>query len=383
MQLDFHYYATYCAAYIAGYTHEEALQIGYASQFVDCCTRTLLTKLHGPIEAATTQSQAELINARTDVLGLQNITRIWASFHFLPFDLYAKKENRSKLYMNKYRLICDTNSDLLVEAVNLSKEEDLQGVGIAMHVLADTWAHRYFAGTPSFVINNTDFHFTEIIQGETSIERAVSFRHNPVSSDNVETGFYVGSMSQDQENSIMNLGHGRAGHLPDYSFARYRYLPSWGEYKEVYKDNPKEYYEAFCQMVYAMRFTRNEIETFEKDTYDYQLVEPYQDRIKAILEKRQLDASQDWKAFGESLSGKEIEDFDITKYQQEYLDGQNKEETYLGKFFVFAIRQKSMVTDRIFQSGNLLAGISKQSLKGVIKDYINIQNIIKRKDQHE
>ena len=28
----------------------------------------------------------------------------------------------------------------------------------------------------------------------------------------------------------MNLGHGRAGHLPDYSFAHYRYQPAWGRF---------------------------------------------------------------------------------------------------------------------------------------------------------
>ncbi len=89
MQEDFHYYATYCAAYIAGYSHEESLEIAYSAQFVDCCTATLLKKNHAPLSAATTQLQSEMMEARTDLIGLQNITRIWASFHFLPYDLYA------------------------------------------------------------------------------------------------------------------------------------------------------------------------------------------------------------------------------------------------------------------------------------------------------
>jgi hypothetical protein len=42
MQEDFHYYATYCAAFLAGFTHEEALDICYSAQFVDLCSRTLL-----------------------------------------------------------------------------------------------------------------------------------------------------------------------------------------------------------------------------------------------------------------------------------------------------------------------------------------------------
>ena len=90
MQIDFHYYATYCAAILAGYTHEESLAVGYSAQLVDECSRTFLKTVHGPSSAATTQLQLELMDARTDPVGLQDITRIWASFHFLPADLQAE-----------------------------------------------------------------------------------------------------------------------------------------------------------------------------------------------------------------------------------------------------------------------------------------------------
>ena len=86
MQIDFHYYATYSAAIIAGYSHNEALDIAYSAFMVDQCTEKFLTKLEAPKIAATTQIQMELIDANTDILGLQNMTRIWSSFHFLPRD---------------------------------------------------------------------------------------------------------------------------------------------------------------------------------------------------------------------------------------------------------------------------------------------------------
>ena len=89
MQLDFHYYATYAAAYIAGYSHEESLKIAYCAQFVDCCSKTLLKKVGAQPEAATTQLQLELMDADGDFLGLLDITRIWTAFHFLPGDLSA------------------------------------------------------------------------------------------------------------------------------------------------------------------------------------------------------------------------------------------------------------------------------------------------------
>ena len=101
--MDFHYYATYCAAYLAGYSHEESLDIAYSAQFVDHCSRTLLAKIKGPDEAATTQLQLELMDARTDPVGLQDITRIWSSFHFLPKNLYTEKKRTA--WQNKGALL--------------------------------------------------------------------------------------------------------------------------------------------------------------------------------------------------------------------------------------------------------------------------------------
>ncbi|WP_026653741.1 DUF6765 family protein [Butyrivibrio proteoclasticus] len=403
MQEDFHYYATYCAAYLAGYSHEESLEIAYSAQFVDLCSRTFLSKIGAPLNAATTQLQLEMMDARTDIIGLQDITRIWAAFHFLPQDLYAQKPRRSKRYMQKYRLICGPNGDLLAKTVENARGKSLQHVGIAMHVLADTWAHRYFAGTPSLVINNTEHDFVELldVDGE-QVERPVKFRHSPTAADDLENGIYTNSLFQGNENSIMNLGHGRAGHFPDYSFAKYRYMPAWGDYQEIEKDNPADYEKAFAQMVYAMKFLRGELEPgassagvenicsgrgaevrgaagegerigsysciqgarcvfFRTGKYDEEVLDKYGARIREILTKRQLIASDDWKRFGEELSGHTVEDFDIEKYQEQYVNAtkDGKDKTFIGKFIRGAISQKGMVTEEIHKSGNMHAGFSK------------------------
>lgn len=376
MQEDFHYYATYCAAYLAGYSHEDSLAVAYSAQFVDHCSETLLKIVHAPLAAATTQLQSELMEARTDIIGLQNITRIWSSFHFLPYDLYAPVKAWSKTYRNKYRLICRPNSDLMVRTVNLAKERDLESVGIAMHVMADTWAHAYFAGTPSQVINNTDFEFYEVLSGEDGApyEQRISFRHNPAVKDDLEHHLYTNSINNGSENSIMNLGHGRAGHLPDYSFIHYKYQPSWGNYDVIDKDNPSDYLHAFCQMIYAMKYLQGKAESFEKNVYDLETVSVWKDRINAILRKRQLDASEEWKILGEELSGQNIPSFDLHTYQELYKNASEdaKDQTPFGRFIIAAMRQKSMVTNAVFESGNMLAGFSidyrKHGFKG-IKDY--------------
>ena len=378
MQIDFHYYATYCASLIAGYSHEESLDISYSAMMVDKCTRSFLEEIDAPLHAATTQSQTELLGINTDILGLQDITRIWSSFHFLPGDLNAQVKFATRRYKNKYRLICAPNGDLVVKTIELAKDKDLQSVGLAMHVLADTWAHRNFAGTPSMVINNTDSYFYEIMPDDSA--EKIKFSHHPGAEDDIEERVFINTVYSIGENTIMNLGHGRAGLLPDYSYIRYKYMPAWDNYRECLKDNPSEYFSAFCQMIYAMKYLRGEYDVFEKEKYDFDAVSQYKHRIMSILTKRQLDASSDWKAFGEELSGEVIPDFDENRYTGDYKN--DPDGSFLGKFILAALAQKSMVTNQIYKSGNMLAGFSidynKNGFAG-IKDYMKLVEATVRK----
>lgn len=382
MQLDFHYYATYCASFLAGYSHDESLKISYSAQFVDCCTKAFLTGIKGPLQAATTQSQTELLDVRTDIIGLQDITRIWASFHFLPGDLYAPVKSLSRRYKNRFRLICSPNGELVVRTVELAKDKDFQAAGVAMHVLADTWAHRNFAGTPSMVINNTDGSFYEVMPDDSL--RKIVFGHNPGAADDIENCHYTNTVYSVGETSIMNLGHGRAGHLPDYSFIRYKYMPAWGKYTECLKDNPSEYYKAFCQMVYALRYLRGAEDGFETDRYDEDNVSHLKDRIMEVLTTRQTDSCAGWKTIGEELSGQVIPVFDVMQYVEEYMSSgkDTKDETFLGRFMIAALAQKSMVTNQIYKSGNRIAGFSvdysKRGFAG-IKDYKKLLTATRRK----
>ena len=363
MQRNFHYYATYCAAFLAGYSHPESLRIAYAAALVDFCSVTFLKELKAPTEAASTQLQMEMMEIPADRHGRQEITKIWAAFHFLPYDLYAEVKG-GRRYKEKYRLICNTDSDLLVETVKLAKDESLEAAGIALHVLADTFAHRYFAGTPSLVINNTNYHFYEDVPTEDGVvSKRVNFRHNPGKQDEPDKLLYTNTIYQMDENSIMNLGHGRAGHLPDYSYATYRYLPAWAGYEEYVKDNPKEFYQAFCQMVYALKYLHGVNPDFMKGAYDTDAVEPYREEIDAFMRVRDVDSDLGWKVLGERLSGEEIPDFRMDLHTGEYREADKKEDTVLGQFFAATIRQKRMVAQRIAESGNRI--VSHRKKKGV------------------
>lgn len=77
------------------------------------------------------------------------------------------------------------------------------------------------------------------------------------------------------------------------------------------------------------------------------------------------------------LSGHELDAIDLSALENEYIkaDKEKKDDTFLGRFFIAAMNQKSMVTNQIFHSGNRLAGYSieynNKGLKG-IKDYYKL-----------
>jgi hypothetical protein len=127
-------------------------------------------------------------------------------------------------------------------------------------------------------------------------------------------------------------------------------------------------------MIYALKSLRDPDGHFETGRYATEEVEPWAQTIGRILQIRQTDASAQWKELGEKITGQPIPDFDIEKYQKEYMDAPDKKHytTFLGEFILAALAQKSMVTNRIFRSGSKLAGYSvdygKRGFRGM-KDF--------------
>jgi hypothetical protein len=137
-----------------------------------------------------------------------------------------------------------------------------------------------------------------------------------------------------------------------------------------------------------MKYLRGVYPEFETGIYDTDAVSRWDAEIRGILAKRQLDACADWKAFGEKLSGQEIPDFDLNRYQQEYRNAEenSRDDTFLGRFFLAALAQKSMVTNKIFKSKNLLAGFSvdylEEGFKG-IGDFRKLVELAERGRKHD
>lgn len=295
MNMDFHYYGTFCAARIAGFSAPEAEEIAWAAQMVDDCTESLLKDCgltDGNYEATCEGTVENMLDDfkywshDPDNTTLRKIRRIWMPFHFLPGNLdtdahrmvytgnKAWKPGNSTgpdiLHFDEstdgtdFKCLCLHNSTLVQNMIdttinmygqyNSASQEKKQFllylIGIRMHVMADTWAHEYFVGTPNYWINDV----SEItLMNEDGID--ISKTRTP---------------SAPSCYSIVYLGHGRLGHYPDCGLLHYKYRPRWvGVDSEVCeKDNVHVFLSAFCQMTDALQSIRVHQPFLRKD-YGY------------------------------------------------------------------------------------------------------------------
>ena len=70
-------------------------------------------------------------------------------------------------------------------------------------------------------------------------------------------------------------------------------------------------------MITALKYLKDADGDFSCDQYDFDAITDIEDELNMILTKRQTDASADWKALGEKLSGCEIGSFDLKQNQEE------------------------------------------------------------------
>lgn len=311
MNKDFHYEGTYCAAIEAGFEEKEAQIIAKAAQAVDECTETFLRE-KGVFDAGVITMETSVLDVfkeleKKDIERLREIRKVWMPFHFLPGNLDGEVEyTGEKSYKDKkffterdeedFRCLCLHNSETVFQMLQetrkeyenfatMGEEENederekmLYLIGIRMHVLADTWAHEFFTGTPSWWINNaTDFHK---IKPDTSLNE-------------------IGTPNGVSMYSIYYLGHGRAGHYPDYGFLTYTYQPQWKRKGErISKGNTVNFELAYAQMVDAMEYITGKKETFlrsDKDLSDKFYALGNRKKVTKVVWTECTDQSDVWR----------------------------------------------------------------------------------------
>lgn len=137
MQKDFHYYCIAVLANKAGFSKEDALTIAYASAYVDnqdnYQTYYFDDEEYEPVRTAHVGIKAFQWHIKRDV---------FIPFHFLPSEEGIGKKHG--LIVKPFPKIAER---IFNEAL---KEEDkklkLIRIGVALHTIADTWAHQGFSG---------------------------------------------------------------------------------------------------------------------------------------------------------------------------------------------------------------------------------------------
>lgn len=337
MNLDFHYYGTYSAARLAGYYADDAKVIAYYAQFVDECSKDFLIKNNIKDGTPTVQSDEELralfisLKPYTED-ELEEAAEIWGAFHFLPGNVNDEispggMSNSQKLI---FKRLCMHDSILAVQTVKNAKANGtLPAIGMAMHILADTWAHCYFAGIPEKFINDVPGDVWEADKNKSKSHYSCT-PSNPL-----------------RDKSITYLGHARMGHLPDYGFMKYSYCPAWKNGAELIKDNPADFMKAFGQMIAALQYIKGDKENFNPGDFA-KLGRDTECRIQSIINTKKADTCVEWKEFIENYLFSEdeggLEDFDKDKCVNEYLSAGNINQTDLFKFLDAAKAHKQFVT---------------------------------------
>lgn len=267
MQIDMHYYGTFCLARAAGIEKESARIIAYAAQFVDDNVAEHVDDHDDGSQLyaiPTAHHAGDLSNREAD-----DQRFIWVPFHFIP-------GVQGTSFTEK--LICRKDSEIAQAMIHNHAAQGYQPyarelLGIGAHVYLDTFAHWGFSGVSSrrnrvdgnsFVLTQEDGvveaalgrSFGDWIRKYGGLVRNIRSRISGVAE------IYSGS-----------LGHGAVSNYPDLPFLQYRFTYEHTG-KKAYHDNPANYLEG-AEKIYNVfkRFAE------ENEQYRSNIVVPW-DNIK-------------------------------------------------------------------------------------------------------
>lgn len=188
---------------------------------------------------------------------------------------YGNLLNRPQSALSRQIIVdairCATDDDrlesILAHAIGgqdiLKNKDNLQCfklilLGVRAHVVADTWAHQDFCGISNVLNTYWDVNYDPsswdpsrmgygrqsidyddgTTSGWTNIVLSATYK---LSNPNFEAA----------PNATFYLGHGWMGHLPDFGFTKFRYIPCWADPSKgaIECNNPQEYQSAWLELV--------------------------------------------------------------------------------------------------------------------------------------
>ncbi len=140
MNIEFHYYLTKYLALKAGFTPDEAEIVAYSSQYVDD------NSLIYDIQAEDENYQNYISQTMNIFKPKKKLMRIYILFHFLPGEPTAASSSRKD---GKMHVLNTTQASTHATEIfyDTTRSDNLYSLGIASHMLSDTYSHQNFIGT--------------------------------------------------------------------------------------------------------------------------------------------------------------------------------------------------------------------------------------------
>lgn len=217
MQIDMHYYGTYCLARAAGLAAPTAEAIARASQYVDdnAATSDAIfsekgVRFHGE---ATAHHPLDHSNLDED-----DQRKVWVPFHFLP----AADGNG---YLEK--LVCGMDSGTARAAVDHAllrsdRPYAAEIMGIMAHVYADTFSHYGFSGVSSHLNRVVDNSIQ--LHGVGDGMRAYVLDKHRKFAGKYSAGRLFDAVIAFAADNLGALGHGAVSTMPDRPYLTWSFV---------------------------------------------------------------------------------------------------------------------------------------------------------------
>jgi hypothetical protein len=249
---------------MAGFEHEEADVIAYSAQYVDDATNSGTITFDNNAKYTRISSAHKMLDYK-NFNDLEN-RYIWVPFHFLPGNGGKEQGENPEGSFHK-KLKCTPNSyvakDMLQTCFNdKEKSYGLHRLGVAMHVYADTFAHRDFCGI-SHKSNKVRELEAEKVNGKENNDKYETWA---VKVKNFFKDKFDEVTSQFVED-INPLGHGAVLSYPDLPYLKWSYKNEMtGE--QIDRNNSLEMKEAAKNLYKVLYAFKNDMEVNEVENID-------------------------------------------------------------------------------------------------------------------
>ncbi|ETR72175.1 MAG: signal peptide protein [Candidatus Magnetoglobus multicellularis str. Araruama] len=233
MQIDIHFYGTFCLARAAGITAETAHTIAMASQFINDATT---------ITSVLIENKRCIRPLRTSFKGCappyseDDSWRVWVPFHFLP-------GNEPEDGPFTERIVCRKNSLIAQKLAVFALKEDHGDIwpyliGITAHAYADTFSHYGFSGIAH--------QHNKIVPDSISLDN----NHQDLIAEYLATKSLAFHEKYLNNAHHLPTGHSQVATYPDRPFLKWRYeMDSQKSSKIQWRDNTADFMEA-CECLY-------------------------------------------------------------------------------------------------------------------------------------